>query len=122
MWTWIKAFFLGVSRRIVKALAPYLVSEGARFAADAFPIALRAVEDAARLDLDGDGKYRHARRTLVRELHALGTTYRNRWLRQAIEMAYEAFSAQYAQQLHDSVRTAEQDKQAVPVSAAPGPN
>jgi hypothetical protein len=89
MWKTILAWLAGVSKKVLSSLAPYLMSEGAAFVADAMPLALKAVENAAHLDLDGDDKFDHAQEELQSDLSALGLSYRSRWINQAIELAYE---------------------------------
>ena len=90
IWSWL----LGVAARVRDAFRPYLMTEAALFVAEALPIARDAVENALNLDLDGDGKRRHAQDEIMHRLEALGRAYSERWVNQAIEIAYELIRAE----------------------------
>jgi len=72
-------------------LRPLIESEVARFAADpeVRSLALDCVERAAGLDLNGDGKFKHAGAELRERLKAIGRDYRDAGIAIAIQAAYE---------------------------------
>lgn len=90
MWGTIKAWFAGVAAKLLPVLSAYAKTAGATFVAEMWPVALKAVEKAAKMDLDGDGKYEAAKADLVAEAKTRAIAFTNSQVRQAIELALEA--------------------------------
>lgn len=86
------AFLWGKLKALWNWLKPMLVSRVGDFLNDARvrALATKAVENAAGLDLDGDGKHDHATAELAAELKAIGVDHCRAWLSIAIEAAYRA--------------------------------
>jgi hypothetical protein len=89
MWTLLKVFLAGVASKIWPIFLTYLKSQAAQFIVDIQPIAIKAIESAAKTDLNGDGKYDYAKSEIIAELKAKGIEYKDRWIEQAIEVTYE---------------------------------
>lgn len=88
----------GLLAQVWAFLKPLLKSEIGKFLADkrVQSLAIRAVERAARLDLDGDGKYDHAASDLAITLKQLGIEYCRGWLGIAVESAWRIVKEQQA--------------------------
>ena len=73
-------------------LLPLLRSRVGTFLSDprVKALAIQAVEAAAKVDLDGDGKHDHAVKDMAAQLKVLGLEYYRSWLSIAIEAAYRA--------------------------------
>jgi len=82
----------GALRTVWNFLKPLLVSRVVEFLNDVevHSLAVRAVERATRLDIDGDGKHDHAVAELRDDLKRLGKKYYNAWLSLAVETAYQS--------------------------------
>ena len=66
---------------------PLLKSEAKAFIREFKPLALKVVENASHLDLDGDGKRQHAKDALVGELEQIGIKYKGKLINLLIEVA-----------------------------------
>lgn len=88
------ALLWGKLRALWNLIKPMLLSRVGDFLDDARvrALAIRAVERAAGIDLDGDGKHDHATSELGAELRAIGVEYYRAWLSIAIEAAYRSIS------------------------------
>lgn len=89
---WFKfSFVWGKLRDLWTWLKPMLLSKVGQFLSDARvkALAIKAVEAAAKVDLDGDGKHDHAVVALAAELAAIGIEYYRGWLAIAVETAYQ---------------------------------
>jgi len=94
MWDKIKTWLTGVAAKMLPMLQAYAATAGAQFVAAMWPTALKLVEKAAKMDLDGDGKYQWTKAQLAIEVKNKGLVLKESWVRQAIEMALEAAKAQ----------------------------
>lgn len=86
------AIFWGRIKALWNLIRPLLMSRVGDFLLDprVRALALRAVEAAARVDLDGDGRHDHAVRELAADLKLIGIEYYRAWIAVAIEAAYRA--------------------------------
>ena len=86
------AIFWGRIKAIWNYLLPLIKSRVGDFLLDTRvrTLAVKAVEAAMHVDLDGDGKHDHAVRELATDLKAVGVEYYRAWLAIAIESAYQS--------------------------------
>jgi len=82
-----KVFFSRIGKKVLEAMMEVLRSDAGMFIADVKPIAIKAVENASKMDLDGDGKREHAKADILKELQDKGMKYKNRYLNLVIEVA-----------------------------------
>jgi hypothetical protein len=85
----------GYVKRAWDFVRPMLVSQVGKFLADpqVQALAIKCVEKAAQLDLDGDAKFAHAWRELTEELQAIRRRYQQAWVAIAVEAAYQRAKA-----------------------------
>ena len=88
-------WFTGILSRAWAFLKPLIKSEIGKFLADknVQALAIKAVENATKLDLDGDGKFDHATATLSSDLKAIGIEHGKAMLAVAVEAAYQTVKA-----------------------------
>ena len=86
---------VGYLKTVWTFIRPLLASGVGRFLADADVqrLAVQAVERAAKVDLDGDGKFAHATADLRAELARIGQRYYAGWLAVAIQTAFARVQA-----------------------------
>jgi len=94
--TWLISQLTGIAASVWGFLFPLLRSQVAQFLGDkrVQSLALAFVEQAASIDLDGDGKHDHAVAQLGVELKAVGVEYSKAGLSLAVEAAYQKWQAQ----------------------------
>jgi len=85
---WLTGFLVKVWAFIL----PLLKSEVGKFLADprVQNLAIAAVERAAQIDLNNDGKYDHAVADLASGLKEIGVEYYKGWIGMAVEAAWRA--------------------------------
>lgn len=82
----ISGLLMGIGRKVLESFLDILKSDVGKFIADAKPLALKAVESATKLDLDGDGKRDHAKEELIKELKGKGIEYKDRYINLLLEL------------------------------------
>ena len=82
LWGRLKSLWILVKPLLLSRVGDFLLDPRVR------ALAVRAVERAAGIDLDGDGKHDHAVREMAAELRSLGIEYYRAWLSIAVEAAY----------------------------------
>ena len=83
----VKVFFSRIGKKVLAAVLEVLKSDAGEFIADVKPIALKAVENASKLDINGDGKREHAKVEILEELKNKGMKYKDRYLNLVLEVA-----------------------------------
>ena len=89
MWAKIKGWLTGVAAKLFPVLEAYAATAGAQFVAAMWPTALKLVEKAAGMDLDGDGKFAWTKTQLETEARNAGIAFKDSQIKQAIELALE---------------------------------
>ena len=87
---------VGYLRIVWAFIRPSLAAGVGRFLADpdVQRLALQAVERAASVDLDGDGKHEHAVADMRAELRRIGQNYYAAWVAIAVQFAYDKWVAE----------------------------
>jgi hypothetical protein len=89
----------GILAKVWAFIKPLIKSEIGAFLADknVQNLAIRAVERAAHMDLDGDQKFDHATAILAKELKEIGIAHGKAMLAVAVEAAYQKVKAENAE-------------------------
>ncbi len=89
---WFKILW-GQLKTVFTALLPWLKSEAAKFAAELLPDAKQIVAEVAQMDISNSEKAELAAKKLRSRVIALGYEYKDRYLNQVIEIAYDMFKS-----------------------------
>ena len=93
MWTAFRVFFSGALKRVLAELIPWLKTEAAKFVSEYMVRAVPIVRDVAKNDLNNNEKFALAKTLMKNELKIIGAEYKDRYINQLIEVAYEKYKA-----------------------------